>query len=211
MSAEGPVQGMVYVVDDEPEVRASVSLLLRSVAIGAATFPDAPAFLAAYRLGSAPACLLLDLRMPGMCGLELFGLLKQRDGALPVVMVTAHGDVGVAVRAMKAGVFDFVEKPFRGNDLIDTVHRALRHAAAAMERAAALARTRARLDSLTPRESEVLGFVSQGATSKVIARQLDLSVRTIELYRARIMEKTGARTLPDLVRMTLQAETAANA
>jgi two-component system response regulator FixJ len=211
VSAEGPVQGMVYVVDDEPEVRASISLLLRSVAIGAATFPDAPAFLAAYRLGTAPSCLLLDLRMPGMCGLELFGLLKQRGAALPVVMVTAHGDVGVAVRAMKAGVFDFVEKPFRGNDLIDTVHHALRQAAASMERAAALARTRARLDSLTPRESEVLNFVAQGATSKAIARRLDLSVRTIELYRARIMEKTCARTLTDLVRMTLQAETAANA
>lgn len=203
MSPQGAGQGLVYVVDDEPDVRGAVSLLLRSVALQAVTFPDAASFLGGYGAQSSPACALLDLRMPGMCGLEVFQELKARGCAMPVVMVTAHGEVGVAVRAMKAGVFDFVEKPFRGNDLIETVHHALRSAADGMHRAAAHARVQARHATLTPREREVMDRVVQGATNKAIGRELGLSVRTVELHRARIMEKMAARTLTDLVRMSL--------
>lgn len=206
MPSPGAGHERVYVVDDEPEVRGALSLLLRSVALDAVTFPDAPSFLRAYAAAPAPECLLLDLRMPGMCGLELFDALQARGCAMPVVMITAHGEVGVAVRAMKKGVFDFVEKPFRGNDLIDTVHRALRCAAQSMRRTATLAGVQARLAALTPREREVMDRVVQGATNKQIARELAVSVRTVELHRARVMEKMTARSLTELVRMTLMAD-----
>jgi two-component system response regulator FixJ len=203
VSPQGAEHGLVYVVDDEPDVRGAVSLLLRSVALQAVTFPDAASFLGGYAAQPSPACALLDLRMPGMCGLEVFQELKARGCTMPVVMITAHGEVGVAVRAMKAGAFDFVEKPFRGNDLIETVHHALRSAAHDMHRTAARVRIRARFATLTPREREVMGHVVQGAANKAIGRTLGLSVRTVELHRARVLEKMGAPTLTDLVRMSL--------
>jgi two-component system response regulator FixJ len=210
MLERGANEPRVYVVDDEADVRDSVTLLLRSVALRTATFADAAGFLDAYRPETRPACLLTDLRMPGMCGLELFLALRQRGCRMPAVIMTGHGEVGVAVRAMKAGVFDFIEKPFRGQDLIEVVQQALRRCSQNIDEAASRREVEVRAATLTPREREVMALVVRGERNKAIARELDLSVRTVELHRARIMEKLGVRTLSDLVRMGMmlpEAET----
>lgn len=201
----------VYVVDDDADARNGLSLLMRSVSLRTIAFADAPSFLAAYRADAAPACMLLDLRMPGMGGLEIFEALRNRGFHAPAVIITGYGEVGVAVRAMKAGVFDFIEKPFRGQDLIEVVHQALRHCRRMLDKAAAHGHLTARAATLTRREREIMALVVQGERNKAIARILGLSVRTVELHRARIMEKLGARTVSDLVRIGLllpEAETA---
>ena len=201
---------IVHVVDDEAAIRDSLAMLLRSVGLASRTWASAPEFLAGYTAGG-PACLIVDVRMPGMSGLELQEALRARGDALPVVIITGHGDVSMAVRAMKNGAADFLEKPFNDQTLLDTVHRALAaSSAAAAGDAAAPAADRAavvaRLETLTPREREVMALVAEGRPNKVVATRLGLSTRTVEVHRAKVMEKLGARSLADLVRMAIAAE-----
>ena len=191
---------IVYVVDDDHGVRDSLSLLLRSVGIKSAAYESAKAFLDAYE-DDRVACLVADIRMPGMSGLDLQRELKERDIGLPIIFITGHGDVPMAVNAMKSGAMDFLQKPFRDQDLLDRINKALKlardHQATQMEED----EIRRRLDSLTPRESEVMSMVVKGCANKVIAMDLGVSQRTVELHRARVMHKMGVRSLAELVRL----------
>jgi len=201
---------IVHIVDDEAAIRDSLAMLLRSVGLASRTWSSAQEFLSGYAPGG-PACLIVDVRMPGMSGLELQEALRARADPLPVVIVTGHGDVSMAVRAMKNGAADFLEKPFNDQTLLDTVHRALAAAGTAggaAGGAAAADRTAvaARLNALTPREREVMELVAEGRPNKVVATRLGLSTRTVEVHRAKVMEKMGARSLADLVRMAIAAE-----
>ncbi|HET9701787.1 MAG TPA: response regulator [Burkholderiales bacterium] len=197
---QASVAGSVYVVDDDYDVRNSLALLLRSVGIEARGFDTAEALLAA--LGPASAgCVVTDVRMPGMSGLQLQQELARRGLALPLIMITGHADVPMAVAAMKAGALDFLQKPFGDQDLIDRVQAALRMDAARRERRGAEVAMHERLAALTPRESEVMERVIAGKPNKIIARELGLSTRTVEIHRARVMEKMGASSLAELVRM----------
>jgi len=191
----------VFVVDDDPAVRDSIALSLKLAGYGVKDFDSAKAFLAsgdALRKG----CLVTDIRMPDMDGLELQEELVRRDSKLAVVVITGHGDVPLAVRAMKAGAVDFLEKPFAREVLIGAVSRAL----ALAEKPGPDPRAqeaRERLNSLTPREREVFALVVAGKQSKVVAYELGASPRTIEVHRARMMKKMQAGSLQDLVRMAI--------
>jgi FixJ family two-component response regulator len=195
----------VYVVDDEPAVRDSLAMLLRSVGLRVEAFASATAFLDAY----APAltgCLVADVRMPGMSGLALQEALAALGSTLPVIIVTGHGDVAMAVRAMKAGAADFIEKPFNEQTLLDAVHRAMATRKPSVSPGAARAEIEARVATLTPREKEVMLLVAEGRPNKVVATRLGLSTRTVEVHRAKVMEKLQARSLADLVRMAIACE-----
>jgi two-component system, LuxR family, response regulator FixJ len=190
----------VFVVDDDSAVRQSIRLLLKSVGLNVELYDSALDFLERWD-PTVPGCLVLDIRMPGMSGLELQARLARESVSPPVVFITGHGDIALAVRAMRDGAVDFVEKPFNDQDLIDRVQRAIRvdgeRRGTAERREAAIAR----LGSLTPREHEVMLAVVAGKANKVVAIDLGLSERTVEIHRARVMEKTGVRSLPDLVRL----------
>ena len=151
----------------------------------------------------APGCLVLDIRMPGMSGLELQQQLNRSGSMLPVIFITGHGDVQMAVQAMKEGAFDFIQKPFRDQDLIDRVNHALRHDLENRDSVARRADIQRRLESLTPREQQVLKLVVDGAANKVIAIDLGLSERTVEIHRAKVMEKMDARSVAHLVKLRL--------
>jgi two-component system response regulator FixJ len=193
----------IFVVDDDAAVRDALKLLLRSVGQSVETFASAQEFLDAYS-EDRPGCLVLDIRMPGMSGLELQQKLNERHSILPIIFITGHGDVPMAVEAMQAGAVDFIQKPFRDQDLIDRINQALEKDAA--NRAALGERNdiRRRLETLTPREREVLDLVVRGKANKVIAGDLKLSQRTVEIHRARVMEKMQASSLAHLVRMVLE-------
>jgi RNA polymerase sigma factor (sigma-70 family) len=196
---------MVFIVDDDDAVRASLGFLLKSVGIAATSLGSAQAFLAAHD-ALQPGCLILDIRMPGMSGLELQQQLNLRGAIIPVIFITGHGDVPMAVAAMKDGAFDFVQKPFRDQDLIDRVQRAL---ARDQENRMALSqhsKIRTRLESLTPREREVLELMTRGKPNKVMAADLGISQRTVEIHRARVMEKMEARSLAQAVRMMMDLD-----
>jgi two-component system response regulator FixJ len=196
---------IVYIVDDEPAIRDSLALLLRSVGLASRAFPSAPAFLAGFD-AAAPGCLVADVRMPGMSGLELQEALRARQAALPVIIITGHGDIDLAVRAMKAGAADFIEKPFNEQVLLDAVHRALALRRPGESASAARGEIEARIATLTPREREVMLLVAEGRPNKVVATRLGLSTRTVEVHRAKVMEKLQARSLADLVRMAIACE-----
>jgi len=194
----------VYVVDDDSAVRDSLRLLLKSVGLPCVTFESAPEFLDAFE-GGGRACLVADIRMPGMSGLELQAELNKRQLRLPLIFITGHGDVPMAVDAMKAGALDFLQKPFRDQDLLDRINQALAEdqewRAADEEREA----VEQLIATLTPREKQVMERVARGDANKVIAFDLNVSQRTVEIHRARVMEKMGVRTLADLVRMASKA------
>lgn len=196
---------VVFVVDDDPAVLDSLSLLVRSVGLQVETFVSARDFLDAYDPGR-PGCLVLDVRMPGMSGLELQERLEELGSTLPIVFVTAYGDVPMAVRAVKAGAVDFIQKPFRDQDLLEKIGRAIDENARLREETTTIEAIAARMDSLTPREREVMEHVVAGRSNKAVARELGLSQRTVEVHRARVMEKMQADSLADLVRMVLLAE-----
>jgi len=195
----------VFIVDDDEAVRGSLKLLLKSVGLPAATYPSAQAFLAAYN-SSQPGCVVLDVRMPGMSGLELQQLLNLRGATVPVIFVTGHGDIPMAVEAMQHGAFDFLQKPFRDQDLLDRIQRALELDRATRQQLKEQDRIRERMQSLTPRERAVLKLVTSGKPNKVMAADLGVSQRTVEIHRARVMEKMGASSLAQLVRMVLDAD-----
>jgi len=191
---------LVHVVDDEPAIRESLAMLLRSVGLQSRAYGSAQEFLESWRAGGAE-CLVCDVRMPGMSGLELQEALKARNSQVPVVLITGHGDVAMAVRAMKAGASDFIEKPFNDQVLLDAVNRAL--ARARDGQGDGRAEIEARIESLTPREREVMLLVVEGRPNKVVATRLGLSTRTVEVHRAKVMEKLQARSLAELVRMAI--------
>lgn len=192
----------VFIVDDDEGVRNSLRFLLRSVGLATGVFAAASEFLDDYT-PDKPGCLVLDVRMPGMSGLELQQQLNVRGAVIPVIFITGHGDVPMAVEAMQQGAFDFLQKPFRDQDLIDRIQRALERDARSRAALAEHARIRERLDSLTPREREVLALMARGMPNKIMAAELGISQRTIEIHRARVMEKSGAASLAQLVRMVL--------
>lgn len=192
----------VFVVDDDESVRGSLRFLLRSAGLESRAFGSAPEFLGAYD-PAQPGCLVLDVRMPGMSGLELQQELNLRGAVIPVIFITGHGDIPMAVEAMQHGAHDFLQKPFRDEDLIERVQRALAKdakARAALEEHKAI---REHLDSLTPREREVLALMVRGKPNKIMAHELGVSQRTVEIHRARVMEKSGASSLAELVRMVM--------
>jgi FixJ family two-component response regulator len=194
----------VFVVDDDEAVRSSLRMLIRSVGLQAQAFATAQEFLRLYD-PRQPGCLLLDVRMPGMSGLELQQELNRRGATIPVIFITGHGDVPMAVEAMQHGAFDFLQKPFRDQDLLDRVQRAMVQDAESRAGLAMRTEIKARMASLTPRESEVLRLVTSGKANKVVGAELGVSQRTVEIHRAHVMEKMQARSLAELVRMVLDA------
>ena len=196
---------IVFVVDDDDGVRNSLRLLFKSVGMPVIVYPSPQIFLAGYE-DSQPGCLVLDVRMPEMTGLELQQELNRRGAAMPVIFISGHGDIPMAVEALHAGASDFLQKPFREQDLLDRVRSALDKDAANRRQLGELGRIRARLESLTEREREVLTLVTGGKLNKVIAAELALSTRTVEIHRARVMEKMEAPSLAQLVRMVMELE-----
>lgn len=190
----------VFVVDDDEAVRDSLTLLLEAEGLATEGFEDAQAFLEAYR-PERGGCLVLDVRMPGMNGLELQRELNQAGADLPVIFITGHGDVPMSVKALKAGALDFLEKPFDGKDLLAVIQKAFVQDARRRKEQAAKRKVAERFARLTPREQQVMGLVIQGKSNKEIAAALGVSHRTVEIHRARVMEKTAASSLPDLVAM----------
>jgi two-component system response regulator DctR len=187
----------VYVVDDDDAIRDALSWLLRSRGVAARTWASAEAFLADYA-DDMRGCLVLDVRMDGMSGVEAFDRLLARQSRLPVIFLTGHGDVPLAVAALKKGAFDFVEKPFNDNDLVDRIVAAVRHDASVRQRLESEASVAARLAELTPRERQVMERILAGDYNKTIADALGIAVRTVEVHRARIFEKMGVRSAVEL-------------
>jgi len=192
---------LVYIVDDDDAIRDSLSLLMRSVGLASETHESAADFLQAYEPDKL-SCLIADIRMPGLSGLELQQELNERHAEVPIIFITGHGDVPMAVKAMQAGAMDFIQKPFRDQDLLDKIHKALQEDRERRNARREVSVIRERLDTLTPRETEVMQKVVQGCANKVIAMDLGVSQRTVELHRARVMHKMGVRSLAELVRLT---------
>ena len=193
---------VVFVVDDEEAVADSISMLLGSVGIRTSLFRDARSFLEGYR-PDQPGCLLLDVRMPRMSGMELQQELNRRRCTLPIIFISGHGDVPMAVEAMRAGAVDFLQKPFKDDELIRRVQKALEQDASERELLAQREVLRSRWDSLTLREREVAERIVSGQANKVVAIDLDISERTVELHRAHTMQKMGVRSLAQLVQVVL--------
>lgn len=198
MKEQDPI---VFVVDDDRMIRDGLQSLIRSVGLRVETFASAQDFLQAKH-PEAPACLVLDVRMPGLSGLDL--QLKLRDGGIPtpIIFISGHGDIPMSVRAMKEGAHEFLTKPVRGQDLLDAVHKAIASDRLLRQEQQESKEIRVRFDSLTPREKEVLNLVVAGLLNKQIADQLGMSELTVKTHRAHVMEKTQAESLAHLVRMS---------
>ena len=194
-------EATVFVVDDDDAVRRAVDLLLESVGLNSSTYASAEAFLADYDPAS-PGCLVLDVRMPGTSGLALQEILVSRGVEIPIIFITGHGDVATAVRAMKAHAFDFLEKPFNDQELLDRIHEAILHDARNRGERASSAEIAQRMAKLTRREGQIMAMVVEGKSGKVIASALDISEKTVQTHRARVMEKMRASSVAELVRMT---------
>jgi len=193
-------EAIVYVVDDDAAARQAIESLLHSVGLRVVTFGSAAEFLAAER-PDTPSCLVLDVRLPGVSGLDFQRELAARHIAIPVIFITGHGDIPMSVEAMKAGAVEFLTKPFRGQDLLDAIQKALESHRAVREEHSLVAELRRRLATLTPREREVMQHVNAGLLNKQIASELGTSERTIKIHRGQVMRKMRAASLPDLVRM----------
>lgn len=195
----------VYIVDDDHAVRDSLGFLLESVGLPYRSFASAAEFLGAYDDGHG--VLVLYVRMPSMSGLELQEVLIARGATqLKIVFISGHGDIEMAVEALKRGATDFLSKPFRDQELLDRIHQALETNQAQLEKSASSSETRTRLATLTPREREVLAMVADGKANKVVAMDLDISQRTVEIHRANVMEKMGVSSLAQLIRRLHAAE-----
>lgn len=192
---------IVFVVDDDEAVRDSVKKLISSVGLRAESFGTTQEFLNSKR-PQAPACLVLDVRLPDVSGIEFQRQLSDAGIQIPIIFITGHGDIPMTVRAMKAGAVEFLTKPFRGQELLDAVQEAIARDREAWNRRAQLAEISARYGSLTPREKEVMALVTQGLLNKQIAAELGTSELTIKTHRGRVMEKMAADSVADLVRMS---------
>jgi FixJ family two-component response regulator len=215
MTANKPIarkKPTVYIVDDDDGMRRALSVLMSTVGYSAITFERPAEFLKKLD-PNQPGCLVLDVRMPEMSGLEVQQQLNRSGSMLPVILITGHGDIPMAVQAMKDGAFDFLQKPFRDQDLLDRINGAIKQDAENRETVERHADLKRRSESLTPREREVMALVVDGRANKVIAIDLGLSERTVEIHRANVMEKMQARSVAHLVKMhlTLNGETSGNA
>ena len=204
-----PAQPTVFVVDDDPGIRDSVTWLFQSVGLSVETYGSAQQFLDTY-VPTRPGCLILDVRLPGMGGLDLLEALRRRGATLPVIVVTAFGEVHSAVRAMKGGAIDVMEKPTRDQVLLDRVQQALELDRQTRASLATRAEAAARYTRLTKREREVLRLIIAGKANKVIASDLELSPKTVEAHRAAIMRKLVVHSTPELVRIVMLADDQGN-
>jgi len=192
--------GIVFVVDDDAAMRRSLGNLLRSVGLRVEAFASAQEFLLAKR-PDVPGCLVLDVRMPGPSGLDLQKRMAETDVEIPIIFITGHGDIPMTVQAMKAGAVAFLPKPFRDQDLLDAIHQALERDRKGREQRAEIDELRRRFESLTRREREVMGLVVAGLLNKQIAGEVGTSETTVKVHRRQAMEKMGAGSLAELVRM----------
>jgi len=195
-----PVEATVFVVDDETSVRTALKRLIKSLGFKVETFDSAPAFLK-HGPHDGPACLVLDVRMPRMSGIELQEQLTSAGLGMPIIFITGHGNIPMSVKAMKAGAVDFIEKPFEDQKLIDAINIAIKKSKKFRTAQAELKDIQRRVDSLTPREHEVFILVVSGMLNKQIAFDLGMSEKTVKVHRARVMDKMKAKSLADLVRM----------
>ncbi len=199
-TTDTPDQATVFVVDDEPDIRAALRLLIKSVGYQVECFESADVFFAQFESGRK-GCLILDVRMPGMSGMDLQEKLAQMETLLPIIMISGHGEIPMAVKAVQNGAVDFLQKPFSDQQLLDRIAQALmlnnkRHSAYDIHKDA-----QDKFASLTPRESEIFAEVVTGKLNKVIAYELNISTRTVEIHRAKAMEKMGARNLSELINL----------
>ena len=192
----------VFVVDDDPSIRESLSLLLRSAGYGVKTFAAAKDFLESEPGTPAPACLVLDVKMPGLSGLDLQKELKSRNITIPIIFITGHGDIPMSVQAMKTGAVDFLPKPFDDDDLLEAVKEALLKDSQAHDNLDEQKHILQRLDSLTTREHEVLTYLITGMLNKQIAYELNISERTVKAHRKQVFDKMGVNSIAELVRLT---------
>ncbi len=193
-------QSIVFVIDDDASLGASVSSLLRSVGLQARVFASTSEFLQEKR-PNVPSCMVLDVRLPGVSGIDFQADLSKRNIHIPIVFMTGHGDIPMTVRAMKAGAVEFLTKPFREQDMLDAVKLALERDQSRIESERASSELKLSFEALTPREQEIMGLVSSGLMNKQVAGKIGLSEITVKVHRGRIMRKMGARSLADLVRM----------
>lgn len=195
----------VHVIDDDDAVRDAIEMFLANEGLQVRTYPSADGFIAALDT-AAPGCVITDVRMPGMSGMELLAEIARLRLAMPVIVVTGHADVSLAVRAMKSGAVDLLEKPFKAADLIDAVWRALEVGRNSQRNVLSAQEAQARLATLTARETEVLDRLVRGQPNKIIAYEMGISPRTVEVHRANVMKKTQAGSFSELVRMFLNVE-----
>lgn len=193
----------VFIVDDDQAVVRSLRWLIESVKLRVETYASAQSFIDDYD-SAMSGCLVLDVRMPGMSGIELQERLAAQRIRIPIIFITGHGDVQMAVRAVQAGAFDFVEKPFNDQDLLDRIQKAITRDTEQRDKEAYRTQLRGLFASLTPREREVLDLVVEGMSNKAIANSLGLSAKTVEVHRAKVMDKMHARSVSDLVKMSMQ-------
>lgn len=196
---------LVHIIDDDDALRDSLEWLLESTGLKVASYPSAEAFLEAYS-AAMRGCLVLDIRMPGMSGLELHEKLNAMHATLPVIFITGHGDVPMAVSALKKGAFDFIEKPFHDQDMLNLISQCLARERSERQQRQQGAEAHRRIEALTPREREVLELIVAGRLNKQIADELGISIKTVEVHRARVMEKMGANSLAELVQHVLMTK-----
>ena len=191
---------VVFVIDDDPSVRSTLKFLIGTVGLDAESFATTDDFLV-RKLPDAPSCLVLDVRLRGLSGLEFQGVLAARNIRIPIIFITGYGDIPMSVRAMKSGAVEFLTKPFRDQDLLDAIQVALERDRAGRRRQAETAMLRERLELLTPREREVLPLIVSGLQNKEVAAEIGTTEATVKVHRSQLMRKMGADSLPELVRM----------